>query len=147
MKKMRILFFLLLLCFTSAVIAQNKQITGKVINKETGAPLEGLSVVADKTTQGVVTKADGTYSISVNAKTTSLVFSYVGFETKIVSIGTKKNIDVEMPVAIAEGSEVVVVGYGTRHPKLVSEVSVHLMRALVHSLLLMECQYLMDCLF
>ena len=36
MKKMRILFFLLLLCFTSAVIAQNKQITGKVINKETG---------------------------------------------------------------------------------------------------------------
>ena len=28
MKKMRILFFLLLLCFTSAVIAQNKQITG-----------------------------------------------------------------------------------------------------------------------
>jgi TonB-linked SusC/RagA family outer membrane protein len=114
MKKMRILFFLLLLCFASAVIAQNKQITGKVINKETGAPLEGLSVVADKTTQGVVTKADGTYSISVNAKTASLVFSYVGFETKIVSIGTRKNIDVEMAVVIAEGSEVVVVGYGTQ---------------------------------
>ena len=114
MKKMRILFFLLLLCFTSAVIAQNKQITGKVINKETGAPLEGLSVMADKTTQGVVTKADGTYSISVKAGTNSLVFSFVGFETKIVSIGTKKNIDVDMTVAVAEGSEVVVVGYGTQ---------------------------------
>lgn len=114
MKKMRILFFLLLLCFTSAVIAQNKQITGKVINKETGAPLEGLSVMADKATQGVVTKADGTYSISVKAGTTSLVFSYVGFETKVVSIGTKKNIDVDMTVSVAEGSEVVVVGYGTQ---------------------------------
>ena len=88
------LVFLLLLFITSSVIAQNKQITGKVINKETGAPLEGLSVMADKTTQGVVTKADGTYSISVKAGTNSLVFSFVGFETKIVSIGTKKNIDV-----------------------------------------------------
>jgi TonB-linked SusC/RagA family outer membrane protein len=114
MKKIRSLVFLLLLFITSSVIAQNKQITGKVINKETGAPLEGLSVMADKTTQGVVTKADGSYSISVKTGTTSLVFSFVGFETKVVSIGAKKNIDVEMTVAVAEGSEVVVVGYGTQ---------------------------------
>jgi len=60
MKKIRSLVFLLLLFITSSVIAQNKQITGKVINKETGAPIEGLSIVADKSTQGVVTKADGT---------------------------------------------------------------------------------------
>ena len=114
MKKIRSLVFLLLLFITSSVIAQNKQITGKVINKETGAPLEGLSVMADKTTQGVVTKADGSYSISVKSGTTSLVFSFVGFETKVVSIGTKKSIDVQMSVAVAEGSEVVVVGYGTQ---------------------------------
>ena len=114
MKKMRILFFLFLLFSASAVFAQKKEITGKVINKETGAPLEGLSVVPDKTSQGVVTKADGTYSISVNAGTTSLVFSFVGFETKVVAIGAKKKIDVEMTVSIAEGAEVVVVGYGTQ---------------------------------
>lgn len=104
----------MLLFITSSVIAQSKQITGKVINKETGAPLEGLSVMADKTTKGVVTKADGTYSISIKAGTTSLVFSFVGFEPQVVSIGNKKSIDVEMTVAVAEGSEVVVVGYGTQ---------------------------------
>lgn len=87
MKKMRILFFLFLLFSISTVFAQKKEITGKVINKETGAPLEGLSVVPDKASQGVVTKADGTYSIAVNAGATSLSFSFVGFETKIVMIG------------------------------------------------------------
>ena len=114
MKKMRILFFLFLLFSISTVFAQKKEITGKVINKETGAPLEGLSVVPDKASQGVVTKADGTYSIAVNAGATSLSFSFVGFETKIVMIGNKKKIDVEMTVSVAEGAEVVVVGYGTQ---------------------------------
>jgi TonB-linked SusC/RagA family outer membrane protein len=114
MKKMRILFFLFLLFSISTVFAQKKEITGKVINKETGAPLEGLSVVPDKASQGVVTKADGTYSIAVNTGATSLSFSFVGFETKIVMIGNKKKIDVEMTVSVAEGAEVVVVGYGTQ---------------------------------
>ena len=96
MKKNRSLVFLLLLFITSSVIAQNKQITGKVINKETGAPLEGLSIVADKSTQGVVTKADGSYSISVKASTTALLFSYVGFETQTITIGKSSVINVSM---------------------------------------------------
>lgn len=114
MKKMRILFFLFLLFSMSTAFAQKKEITGKVVNKETGAPLEGLSVVPDKASQGVVTKADGTFTISVNAGATYLSFSFVGFETKIIPIGNKKKIDVEMTVSVAEGAEVVVVGYGTQ---------------------------------
>ncbi len=114
MKKMRILFFLLLLCHTSAVFAQNKLITGKVINKETGAPLEGLSVTAEKTTQGVVTKADGSYSISVKPGTNSLNFSFVGFETQSIIIGKNTVLNVSMIASVSESSEVVVIGYGTQ---------------------------------
>lgn len=114
MKKIRSLVFLLLLFITSSVIAQNKQITGKVINKETGAPLEGLSIVADKSAQGVVTKADGTFSITVKASTTTLLFSYVGFETQTVTIGKSNVINVSMSTSIAESSEVVVISYGAQ---------------------------------
>lgn len=114
MKKIRSLVFLLLLFITSSVSAQNKQITGKVINKETGAPLEGLSIVAEKSTQGVVTKADGTFSITVKASTTTLLFSYVGFETQTVTIGKSNVINVSMNSSIGESSEVVVIGYGAQ---------------------------------
>lgn len=110
--KSRCLLFMLLL--GSFVYGQNKVITGKVTNKETGAPLAGVNILADKQRGGVTSKEDGTYSISVPAGSSTLVFSYVGFTSQTVLIENKTTIDVIMAAAPTDMNEVVVIGYGTQ---------------------------------
>ena len=115
MKKIPCLFFLLLLFSCSTLMAQKKVITGKVVNKETGAPMEGVNVIAEKTKNGAITKADGTYSISINNNTANLIFSYVGFAPQTISLsGATGSIDVSLSPVIIENTEVVVIGYGTQ---------------------------------
>ncbi len=67
MKKIQCLLMLTALC-GGAVMAQKKTITGKVISQNGNEPLLGVNVLADKQKGGVATKADGTYSITVNKK-------------------------------------------------------------------------------
>ncbi|MEI9955593.1 MAG: TonB-dependent receptor plug domain-containing protein [Ferruginibacter sp.] len=113
MKKIKYLLFFLLMS-GSAVMAQKKTITGKVTSQDGKAAMEGVNVLADKQKTGAVTKADGTYSISVDKKTTVLIFSYVGYKTQNVIIGDKTTVDVVLAPAIATSDEVVVIGYGTQ---------------------------------
>jgi TonB-linked SusC/RagA family outer membrane protein len=85
-------------------------INGKVSDVN-GAPLPGVSVSIKGTTKGVITKTDGTFSLSVANANQTLVFSYIGYETKeIQSNATNFNIIlIEKQSAL---NEVVVVGYG-----------------------------------
>ncbi|NCU02525.1 MAG: TonB-dependent receptor, partial [Chitinophagaceae bacterium] len=77
-------------------------------------PLMGVNVLVDKQKGGVTTKEDGTYSITVDAKATTLIFSYVGYLPQTIIIGDKTKIDVTLAAAITSGDEVVVIGYGTQ---------------------------------
>jgi TonB-linked SusC/RagA family outer membrane protein len=113
MKKLKCLLFLLLIT-TGAAFAQRKTITGKVVNAENNEPLIGVNVLVEKQKGGVVTQADGSYSISVDAKATTLIFSYVGFLPQTITIGDKARIDVSLTAAPTSGEEVVVIGYGTQ---------------------------------
>ena len=73
----------MLLCFfvvmSHNIFAQNV-VTGSV-KDDTGQFLPGVSVVVKGTTNGTVTDTDGKFSISVG-KNVTLVFSFVGLETK-----------------------------------------------------------------
>lgn len=111
MKSRCLLFILLML--GSFAYGQNKTITGKVTNKETGAPLSGVNILADKQKGGVTTKEDGSYSIVVPAGSSTLVFSYVGFVSQTILIEGKTSIDVIMAANATDMNEVVVIGYGT----------------------------------
>lgn len=113
MKKIKCLLFTLLM-LGSVAIAQKKTITGKVTNQATGEPLQGVNVLAEKQKGGVSSKADGTYSISVDKSTATLIFSYVGFTTQAIVIGDKAAIDIALVPAVVSSDEVVVIGYGTQ---------------------------------
>lgn len=113
MKKLQCLFLMLLLVSIAAV-AQKKVIAGKVINQVTGEPLYGANILADKQKGGATTKPDGTYSINVDAKTTTLIFSFVGFASQTITIGDKATINVSMVPSATANDEVVVIGYGTQ---------------------------------
>jgi TonB-linked SusC/RagA family outer membrane protein len=113
MKKFQCLLLLLLMTGTVAW-AQRVTITGKVTNAATNEPLQGVNILADKQKGGVTTKADGTYSITIDKKASTLIFSYVGFVSQSMVIGDKTTIDVSLVSAPISGDEVVVIGYGTQ---------------------------------
>lgn len=71
----------LVLAVASPAAAQEGTITGRVVNAETGNPLEAaaVSVIGTELTQG--TNASGQFRVSVPAGTHSLVVSMIGHET------------------------------------------------------------------
>src|SRR5690349_7860077 len=108
-----ILLFGVAWALTLSAYAQERVVTGKVTSTEDGAALPGVNVLVKGTTQGTVTDAGGTYSITVSDGA-SLVFTFIGYTLSEVGVGTRTTIDVQMAPDIQQLSEVVVVGYGTQ---------------------------------
>lgn len=113
MKKVLLGFALSFLTIVS-VLAQSKTITGRVTSAEEPEGIPGASVVVKGTTQGTITDLDGSYSISVPDNANTLVFSFVGYLTKEMSIGSNSVINVTMDTDVKVLNEVVVTGYGTQ---------------------------------
>ncbi len=68
---------------------------------------------------GTTTDANGTYKIDAGSSST-LVFSYIGYLTKEVSVGNQSTINVSLDVNDKTLSEIVVVGYGSQVKKEVT---------------------------
>ncbi len=114
MKQFRCLLVIFFLSMSSMAMAQKKTITGKVTNQSSNEPLLGVNILAENQKGGVSTKQDGTYSITVDGKTSTLVFSFVGYATQTVVVADKTTIDVALVPAATTEAEVVVIGYGTQ---------------------------------
>jgi len=107
----RTLGLMVLLCMMPfSLHAQNITIKGTVSAAD--GPIIGATVKVKGAQGGTVTDYDGNYTISAQSNAT-LVFSYVGFETKEVKVGGKHVIDVTLVEDETLLNEVVVVGYGT----------------------------------
>ncbi|MDE6076140.1 MAG: SusC/RagA family TonB-linked outer membrane protein [Muribaculaceae bacterium] len=100
-----------LFCLTLRA-AGNLQVTGIVTDTD-NEPLIGVSVLLKGTTTGTVTDIDGNYSISAPADGT-LVFSYIGCDTKEVKIAGQTNLNVVLTSSAQQLDQVVVIGYGTQ---------------------------------
>ncbi len=107
---------------TPAVMAEI--VTGTVLD-DSGEPAIGASVkLANNPKIATVTDIDGLYSIDVPDNADKLEFSYVGMETKIVSIDGRSKIDVIMVPKSTSLNEVVVIGYAaTTRKELTGSVS------------------------
>ncbi|HER40283.1 MAG TPA: TonB-dependent receptor [Salinimicrobium catena] len=110
-KRLSGILTLLLVLVVQISFAQQKQVTGNVIDEE-GLPLPGVNVVVKGTSNGTTTDFNGDYSISA-AEGQTLVFSYVGFLPQEKLIGAENEIDVVLNLDAGTLEEVVVVGYGT----------------------------------
>ena len=93
--------------------AQDIPITGTVTDAASGEPLIGVNVIIKGTTQGTISDVNGDFNLTVPNQETVLVFSYVGFSTQEIPVGTNTTISVTMEEDIARLDEVIVVGYGT----------------------------------
>lgn len=90
---------------------QQKSVSGKVTDSS-GSMLPGVSVVIKGTTQGVITDANGNYSLSNVTENSTLQFSFVGMKMQEIVVGSKFNINVSMVDETIGIEEVVAIGYG-----------------------------------
>jgi TonB-dependent SusC/RagA subfamily outer membrane receptor len=111
--KKALLVFLLTLFTCFAAVAQTRQITGDVTAID-GTPIPGASVKVKGTTTGVTTDVNGAFKLSVTNNTT-LVFSFIGYETQEIPVGSSNVYSVKLTPTVSTLTEVVVVsvGYGT----------------------------------
>ena len=104
------LWLVLLISCPLSVLAQTRTITGVV--RDASDVVIGASVVVNGDNKvGTITDMDGAYSISVPASAKELVFSFIGYETKIVPINGKSKIDVTLEESAQMLEEVVAIGY------------------------------------
>ena len=97
----------MLICFLT--FGQEKNITGTVTDKN--GPLPGASIVIKGTTNGVASDTYGKYAIKAKSGDV-LVFSYIGYQTKGVTVGTSNTINVVLNEQSNQLEDVVVVGSG-----------------------------------
>src|SRR6267154_6758985 len=108
--------FILFLFFGShlSAVAQERTITGKVTSKEDGQAVPGVNVVVQGTARGTTTNADGSFSLAVEPADNVLLFSFIGYKTQVIPLGTLTNLDVILESEATSLQEVVVVGYGVQ---------------------------------
>jgi len=93
-KKIVLFFLLMIVCFSSNLLAQSKaSISGKVIDEESGEVLRRASVLIISKKIGAYTDTKGEYRIlNLPAGVYSIQVSYIGYNTKVIeNIELKEN--------------------------------------------------------
>ncbi len=95
------------------IISQDRNVTGTVVEAETGDAIPGVNVVVKGTANGTVTDLDGRYSLSFSNEDAVMSYSFVGFVAEEIEVGNQSIIDVSMHSDVTALAEIVVIGYGT----------------------------------
>ena len=109
-----LLFFLVPL----GVYAQSVSVKG-IVKDAKGEPLIGVNVIEVGASVGTITDVNGTFSLKVSSAA-KLKVSYLGFQTAILEVGGKANLNVVLQDDNKVLNEVVVVGYGTQRKEAVT---------------------------
>ena len=88
-------------------------LSGKV-TEAGGNPLEGVTIQVKGTNTKALSKADGTFQINTPSAKSVLIFTYVGFAEKQVTVNNQQQLEVAMTQQNNSLQDVVVVGYGTQ---------------------------------
>ncbi|MES2240875.1 MAG: TonB-dependent receptor [Bacteroidota bacterium] len=96
------------------VTEQQQKILSGVVVDAGGLSLPGASVLVKGTSNSTSTDIDGKFSIRVDAAATTLIVSYIGYDTMEVPIGNKTDFKITLKESSQALNEVVVIGYGTQ---------------------------------
>jgi TonB-dependent receptor len=108
-------FILLTITFfcSSILFAQQGKLRGTVIDNDNAETLIGVSVVLEGTTTGTITDLDGNYSLSLDAGTYTVIYSYISYATQkvtdiIIKANETKTVDIRLGSDAEQIGEVVV---------------------------------------
>jgi TonB-linked SusC/RagA family outer membrane protein len=122
--KQLLIAVMILLGIVSAAQAQTNEISGTILSED-GTPLSGASITTKGSKASTITDANGKFLLSVPSATTSLLISFVGYETLEVAISGKSVFDATLKRTSQDLENVVVsvLGFRERGDKLGSSVS------------------------
>ncbi|MCM8569825.1 TonB-dependent receptor [Gramella jeungdoensis] len=112
-------FTCLLIVFLSGLFAgyaQTFSVSGNVTD-ENNMPLLGVNVIVKGESRGTTTDFDGNYTVENISVGDVLQFSYVGFQTREITVSDQQTINVVLQSDQEALEEVVVIGYGTQQKK------------------------------
>ena len=99
-------FLLFFCCLSANVFAQSYTISGTLTDENSGEPLIGATILSGEV--GTVTDFDGNYELKLEAGTHTIDFSYVGFDTKQMTIEVNSNQKLDIQLLGISLTEVVV---------------------------------------
>ncbi|SDR83519.1 SusC/RagA family TonB-linked outer membrane protein [Christiangramia echinicola] len=102
----KVIFFLL----CPSLLLSQEVLEGKTINEATGEVVPFVNVVEKGTNNGTTSDFEGNFSITIQSLPTTLVFSYLGFETQEINVTTNSPMTVQFVESAAALDEVVVTG-------------------------------------
>ena len=112
----KLLLTLVAIGFSISTFAQ-KTVSGQVLEQDTNIPLLGVSVLVQGANTGTSTDFDGNYEISGVQENTILIFSYIGYKSLEVAVGTQSTINVSLEVDAQKMDEVVVTALNIQRDK------------------------------
>jgi len=95
---------------------QNIEVRGKVVD-ENNEPLPGVSILVKGTQQGTISDGNGNYQLSVPSVNSFLIFSFVGYLSQEVEVGSRNLIDISLLTDTKSLQEVVVTALGMSKEK------------------------------
>ena len=98
---------------------QQKSVTGRITDSNNQA-LAGVNILEKGTINGAISDVDGKFSLNVASSSSILVFSFIGYSTQEVIVGTQTSINVTLGESAVGLDEIVVVGYGTQQKRAIS---------------------------
>ncbi|MFI5161014.1 MAG: SusC/RagA family TonB-linked outer membrane protein [Sphingobacteriales bacterium] len=117
--KGRTMCVLILCTLSSLVVTAQTKVTGKVIGGDDKQPIPAATVKIKGTNAGIVTDVNGNFSLSAKVGDV-LVISYIGYQTKSVSVTGPSLGTITLDATNSTLNEVVVTGYQTQLKKDIS---------------------------
>jgi len=111
---------LLILLGSFLIVAQDATLNGSVSDSYNDGPLPGVSVVISGTQNGTTTDFNGNFSLSGVSVGDVIQFSYIGYLTKDVTVGSSFNLSVSLDEDVESLDEVILIGYSTQKSSNIS---------------------------
>lgn len=122
---MRYLIFVICFSVFPSLLWGQLSINGTITAADSNEPLPGVNIVLKNSTRGTTSDFDGNFTFDSVSAGDVLVFSYLGFVTKEVTLTNTSTLQIRLEADFNALDEVIVVGYGAQKKKeLTGAVSV-----------------------
>lgn len=112
---MKNILLLLLCCLAQQFLFAQKSVSGFIYDQGDNSPLVGVTIVVKNMEKiGTISEADGSFTLVLPENAATLVFSYIGYQSKEVPVEECENASIRLVVSAISLDEVLVVGYGTQ---------------------------------
>jgi TonB-dependent receptor len=124
MKKLFVFLLFFFISASSLIFAQNKsqiRVSGKITDATTGEVLPGVNILVQGTLTGTTSEVSGRYSVLVSGAEAVLVYSFIGYESQTVTVGTQGTIDIALNPDVQTLGEVVITAQGRGQKQAVQQ--------------------------